>query len=242
MDWNITEINQLTPQDIDRQGNKLLMGNGYVGYRGTLEEFNKEQKTATIVSGLYDRVGDQWREPVNLPNGCFIQVIYKGEPLHALTGKVVSHSQSIDMYAAVHSRETTFETSDGNCITIQSRRFASLARYHLICMEYSIRVDQECEVDIHTGIDADVWDINGPHLGEIRTYDQDGILTVHSATHENKIDIAVAEAISFLENSQKHEVPQTKDQSGSIREIRDVRIQKNFTFYKFVSYVTGLEE
>ena len=83
MDWNITEINQLTPPDIDRQGNKLLMGNGYIGYRGTLEEFNKEQKTATIVSGLYDKVGGQWREPVNLPNGSFIEVTYKGKPLHA---------------------------------------------------------------------------------------------------------------------------------------------------------------
>ncbi len=166
MDWNITERNQLTPQDIDRQGNKLLMGNGYIGYRGTLEEFNKEQKTATIVSGLYDKFGDQWREPVNLPNGCFVQVIYKGEALHALRSKLVIHSQSVDMYNAVHTRETTFQASDGSCITIRSRRFASLARRHLICMEYSISVDPACEVDICTGIDGDVWDINGPHLKE----------------------------------------------------------------------------
>ena len=77
MDWKITETNQLAHQDIDRQGNKLLIGNGYIGYRGTLEEFNKDQKTATIVSGLYDKVGDQWREPINLPNGGFVQVIYQ---------------------------------------------------------------------------------------------------------------------------------------------------------------------
>ena len=44
MDWNITESNQLTPEDIDRQGNKFLIGNGYIGYRGTLEEFDKSQK------------------------------------------------------------------------------------------------------------------------------------------------------------------------------------------------------
>src|SRR5678809_374690 len=133
MDWNITDSNQLTSEDIDRQGNKFLIGNGYIGYRGTLEEFNKEQKAATIVSGLYDRVGDQWREPVNLPNGCFVQVIYKGEPLHALKSKVFSHSQSLDMYSALHMRETIFEPPDGNCIAVRSRRFASLARHHLIC-------------------------------------------------------------------------------------------------------------
>src|SRR5689334_24276206 len=102
MDWKITETNQLTPEDVDRQGNKLLIGNGYIGYRGTLEEFGKEQKTATIVSGLYDQVGDQWREPVNLPNGCFVQVLYQGKALHVLKSKVAEHVQSLDMQHAVH--------------------------------------------------------------------------------------------------------------------------------------------
>jgi trehalose/maltose hydrolase-like predicted phosphorylase len=240
MDWNITETNQRAPEDIDRQGNKLLIGNGYIGYRGTLEEFNKEQKTATIVSGLYDRVGDQWREPVNLPNGCFIQIFYKGQPLHALTSKVISHTQTLDMYSAVHARETTFETSDGNCITIRSRRFASLARYHLLCMEYSISADHDCAVDIQTGIDGDVWDINGPHLEEMTTCDKDDILGMQAVTHENKVQVAVAEAISFFSNMPTQ--GRTHEKSRVFREICGVHLQKDFTFYKFVSHVTGIEE
>lgn len=240
MDWIITETNQLTPEDVDRQGNKLLIGNGYIGYRGTLEEFNKHQKTATIVSGLYDRVGDQWREPVNLPNGCFIQVIYKGEPLHALTSTVVSHVQSLDMHTAVHTRETTFETADGNCITIRSRRFASLARHHLISMEYSIHVDHECEVDIRTGIDGDVWDINGPHLEERKTCHNEDILALQATTHENRMPVAVAESVTF-----SHPIPEQeliKSEPAIFRELCNVQIQHEFTVYKYVSHVTGLEE
>jgi len=235
MDWNITETNQLTPEDIDRQGNKLLIGNGYIGYRGTLEEFNKEQKTATIVSGLYDRVGDQWREPVNLPNGCFVQVIYKGEPLHALTSKVVSHTQSVDMYSALHSRETTFEAPDGNCITIRSRRFASLARHQLICMEYSISADHECVIDIRTGIDGDVWDINGPHLRGMDTCEKDGVVSVCAITHENAVPIVVSEsAVCPVEHMDE-------TITKSFREFRQVNHQGTFKFYKFVSHVTGLD-
>jgi nigerose phosphorylase len=240
MDWNITESNRLAPEDIDRQGNKFLTGNGYIGYRGTLEEFNKEQKTATIVSGLYDRVGDRWREPVNLPNGCFIQVFYKGEPLHALTGKVVSHSQTLDIYSAIHTRETTFEMAGGNCITIRSRRFASLARYHLICMEYSIHADHECEVDIRSGIDGDVWDINGPHLEHIETDQQDEILSLQAATHENKVHVAVAESMSFSSPIQNQEY--STDESTVFRELHTVPVQSNFTIYKYVAHATGLEE
>lgn len=236
MDWNITEINQLTAQDIDRQGNKLLMGNGYIGYRGTLEEFNKEQKTATIVSGLYDRVGDQWREPVNLPNGCFIEVTYKGEPLHALRSKIIAHCQSVDMYNAVHRRETTFETSDGSCITLRSRRFASLSRPQLICMEYSITSDHDCDVDIRTGIDSDVWDINGPHLKETETCIQDGIISVCAVTHENAVPIAVSEVVLLPPECDNEAI------DSSFRTFHSVRIQRTFTFHKFISHVTGIEE
>jgi len=235
MDWNITETNQLTPEDIDRQGNKLLIGNGYIGYRGTLEEFNKEQKTATIVSGLYDRVGDQWREPVNFPNGGFVQVVYKGEPLHAMTSKVVSHTQGIDMHSAVHVRETTFETSDGNCITIRSRRFASLARHHLLCMEYSISADHECLIDIRTGINGDVWDINGPHLRAMDTCEKDGVISVCAITHKNAIPIVVSEVVVCPVKCKDETI------TKSFREFRKIHLQDTFTFYKFISHVTGLD-
>jgi trehalose/maltose hydrolase-like predicted phosphorylase len=245
MDWNITETNQLAPQDIDRQGNKLLIGNGYIGYRGTLEEFNKDQKTATIVSGLYDKVGDQWREPINLPNGGFVQIISNGEPLHALTSKVIAHSQGLDIRHAIHERQTTFETSDGTHITIRSRRFASLARRHLLCIEYSVSADRECVIDLLTGIDGDVWDINGPHLLDMNTSEFNGVLSVRAITHENGIPVAVSESIAFsnryvdsADNAEAHEI--NKGESISIREIRQIRIQSTLTFYKFVSHVTGL--
>lgn len=246
MDWKISETNQLATQDVDRQGNKLLIGNGYIGYRGTLEEYNKGQKTATIVSGLYDKVGEQWREPVNLPNGGYIQVFYQGQPLHALTSKVLVHTQSLDIYNAIHERQTTFETSDGRRITICARRFASLARRHLLCMVYSVCVDQECLIDIHTGIDSDVWDINGPHLRELSVSQSDSILTVSAVTHENAVPVVVSEALSF--SGQDGDLPVQADilenSSGKpafIREIRQLRVRNSFTLYKFVSHVTGLD-
>ena len=246
MDWIITETNQLAPQDIDRQGNKLLIGNGYIGSRGPLDEFTKDQKTATIVSGLYDKVGDQWREPVNLPNGGFVQVSYQGQVLHALTSKVLEHSQSLNMRNAVHERKTTFEAPDGTQITIHARRFASLARRHLICIEYSVSADRDCEVEITTGVDGDVWDINGPHLREIETSDCFGVLSVSALTHENAAPIAVSEAISIklrntstqqTGNTNYPDVARVKNAENSAI-FRAFRVKAGFTFQKFVAHVT----
>jgi len=241
MDWKIIETNQLSPQDIDRQGNKLLIGNGYIGYRGTLEEFNKDQKTATIVCELYDRVGDQWREPVNLPNGCFVQVVHKGEVVHALTSKVVEHTQSLDMQNAIHERETAFETVDGIRITVHARRFASLARRHMICMEYSIRSDHECVVDIHTGVDGDVWDLNGPHLRNFCAIEKDDLVSVCAVTHENAIRVAVSEVIRCTGVEQFASEERSADDFKIIRKLKQVNIQNGFTFYKFIAHCIGLE-
>lgn len=243
MDWNITETNLLAPKDIDRQGNKLLIGNGYIGYRGTLEEFNKEQKTATIVSGLYDKVGEQWREPINLPNGGFVQVFYKGAPLHALTSKVLSHTQTLNMRDAIHERQTTFEATDGTQITVRARRFASLARYHLLCIEYSVSANHECEVDIRTGIDGDVWDINGPHLREIVCEEREGTLTVSAVSHENGVPVAVSQAIRTAASGSIVEGKGlgVAENFALFREFRVANVQNGFTFYKFVSHVTGLD-
>ena len=241
MDWKIIETNQLTPKDADRQGNKLLIGNGYIGSRGTLEEFTKEQKTATIVSGLYDKVGDQWREPVNMPNGSFVQILYKGELLHALTSKVIKHAQSLDMQRAIHERETVFETFDGTRIVVRSRRFASLARRHLLCMEYSLKADRECIVDIQTGIDGDVWDINGPHLRNICAIEKDDVISICAVTHENAVRLVVSETIQFVDVQQRPHEGRNVNHSRLLRELKHVDVQEEFTFYKFISHCTGLE-
>ena len=42
-------------------GNKYLIGNGYFGVRGTMEEYKKENMPAVNRAGIYDKAGDKWR-------------------------------------------------------------------------------------------------------------------------------------------------------------------------------------
>jgi nigerose phosphorylase len=238
MTWEITEKDQLDAQAVDRLGNKLLLGNGYLGYRGTLEEYGKEQKTATIVSGLYDKVGDAWREPINLPNGCFVQVSQAGAPLHALTAKVLEHEQSLDMKQALHVRRTVFEAKDGARITVSARRFISLARQRMICLEYVVEADRACEVTLQSGIDGDVWDLNGPHLDEIVVSEEGGVLSLSAVTHELRVPVAVSEwqetngaKVRVVRSEQKI----SRELALSLQPGRPVRV------WKVAAHVIGLD-
>ncbi len=193
MSWTITETNQLDDMATDRLGNSFLLGNGYFGYRGTLEEYTKEQKTAAIVSGLYDRVGGLWREPINFPNGGFIQVVYQNQPLHAKTSRVEQHSQTLDLHHAVHDRHTVFLTDDGNRLSVHARRFVSSARLHLLCIQYTIESSRDCELVVRSGIDGDVWDLNGPHLCDFQPEVHQPLITLSAISQELHVPIAVCE-------------------------------------------------
>ena len=71
--WNL-KINNFDKEQIVNYGSNLLCGNGYLGYRGTLEEWNKEQYKACIVSDTYDMADEKWRELTNTPDGLFTQI------------------------------------------------------------------------------------------------------------------------------------------------------------------------
>ena len=65
--WKIAESSFIKEQ-IPHLGNKYLTGNGYFGVRGTMEEYEKDNMPAVNMAGIYDKVGDAWRESVNAPN------------------------------------------------------------------------------------------------------------------------------------------------------------------------------
>ncbi len=147
-------------------GNKFLTGNGYFGVRGCMEEYRKENMPAINMAGIYDKKGDLWRESVNAPYPLYTYLSVDGEKLVLPEKTPALHEQQLDIETAIHSRKTVWETAKGR-ITVVCERFASMANQHLICMKYSVSADYDCDVTLVTGIDGDVWDINGPHFASL---------------------------------------------------------------------------
>lgn len=218
-------------------GSKFLQGNGYMGYRGTLEEYTKEQLVACNLLGIYDKVGNSWREPINAPNGLFTRLYCEDNLLTVLGEKVHRHRQCLDIKTAVHKRETTFNGPQDNLISVKSERFLGLLNVHLICMKYSFQVQKVCKITLDTGIDGDVWDINGPHLKHIKAETNRNLIILNSNTSEQDIFISVAAAISCNFNSQQEILIGDK----SIIRRFTIQAQPNteYSIFKFVSVYTG---
>ncbi|MEN6471679.1 MAG: hypothetical protein ABFC62_09455 [Clostridiaceae bacterium] len=105
--WRYTQKGY-KPEDTVTNGNRFLIGNGYLGYRGTVEEWGRAELAAVNLAGIYDRNGEKWREPVNAPNGLFAKLFVNGEAMALGETDPLSHSQTVNFRHGIYSRATLF--------------------------------------------------------------------------------------------------------------------------------------
>jgi len=217
-----------------RRGNIYQIANGYMGYRGTLDEFGPEQLVGITLAGIFDRVGSAWREPVNAPNGGYTSVSLGGVELTALGAKVARHSQTLRFANALFQRETAF-ASKGTTLTVRSSRFLSAETPNLGVIRFSVTCDRAATVTIRTGIDGNIWDLNGPHLLRISATRRDSVLAVEGLTNEASKRVVVAEAADIGFGEATYE-------SGGNRNLRVVHLRaeagKTYTFHKYFAVFT----
>lgn len=225
MNWIIDEEG-FDSKNIEFFGSKFCIGNGYFGYRGSLEEYTKKQLVACTLSEIYDDKGNGWRELVNIQNPLYTVIKYENQPLTVLESKIKSHKQSLNMKNGVHSRHTEFITQDNKIITVESTKIASIDNKNLLVMRYLVTANEDMEIEITTKIDEDIWDINGPHFCKTEKYYNQHILTVKSTTIEKNNEVAVSAITRFSDYTCN--VATCKDDLS--REMK-VKLKKDNPFY-----------
>ncbi|WNS44300.1 beta-phosphoglucomutase [Paenibacillus sp. MMS20-IR301] len=235
MSWTVSE-HSFEPERITTNGNKYMTGNGYMGCRGTLEEFGKEQLAAVTLAGLYDKAGDKWREPVNAPNALFTVINCDGQDLSVLAAEPAAHTQSLELRQAVHRRETVFGIRDGGQLTYTAERFVSMDQLHVLAGRFTLHSTVDCRIVIRTGIDSEVWDINGPHLSGQQSRMREEVLLATAVTGELQLPVAVAEQADFGFGRQEI------DAERALRTVSfDAKAGETYEWYKYAAVFTGLD-
>ena len=158
-------------------GNMFLIGNGHLGYRGTLEEYSKEQLVGLNVVGLYDQYEDKWRESINLPNPFYLKV----HNYSILENEYINHEICLNIKNATFKRKTEY-----NDLIIYSKRFISQGEDNLLCLKYEIKARKSLNLTIDLGNDSNIYEINGPHFKEKKFELNDNTVSFYGLTNENK--------------------------------------------------------
>jgi trehalose/maltose hydrolase-like predicted phosphorylase len=239
-DWDISD-DGLDADDVLQNGNRLLTGNGYLGRRGVVDEAQAADMPATILSGLYDRQGDLWREPVNSPDPLYTFVSAEGVPLRAGDERTTSHEQALNFRYGIYSRSTSWRVGGGT-VTVQAQRFAHIEDVHLLCMRYTISADVPCRLSVKQGINLRIRDLNGPHLGNFRFIKKaeqaKRVFGLSCATLEQKIPLSVFSALDG--KSSQVEIVEGEDGIFSNLTV-DLGESKKTEFYVYGSIYSALD-
>lgn len=136
-------------------GNMFLIGNGHLGYRGTLEEYRKEQLVGLNIVGFYDRFETKWRESVNAPNPFYFRM----KDANCLENQPLRHEIALDLKTETFSRFSEFTNWE-----IRSKRTVSQTEENVLLCEIEFISRSACEIDLTFGLDTEIYEINGPHF------------------------------------------------------------------------------
>jgi beta-phosphoglucomutase len=186
-------------------GVRLFTGNGYLGRRGVPDDAGPEAMPATILSGLYDKQGDLWREPVNAPDPLYTVVSLYGSSVLSIKD-ALSHEQSLNFRYGIYSRKTVWrDKTSGAALTVHAERFADMADVHRICARYTFSADKPLTATVKTGINCAVCDLNGPHLGGFVHSEKNenplSVLIVDCETLEKRLPLETASAAAWSDNA-----------------------------------------
>lgn len=206
-------------------GSNFMVGNGYLGYRGTFPEWTKEHYVGCVVSDTYDTADGTWKELSTVPNALYAQAYLDGVPISLFDGTAHDYRRELDFRYGIHMRSVDVAPplanagGPGRKVTVTDWRFASYRDLHLVPQRIVVGVPGGGELRLRTGIDADLWSLHGNHFRSLSgTESRNGRIGVEAVTGEHGIRICVGQAVTVLgEHAYREEIE--RNDSGVYRSL-----------------------
>ncbi len=199
--WDIYET-RFEADQLVTTGSNFMVGNGYLGYRGTFCDDTADEYVACVVTDTYDNADGVWTELVTAPNGLYTGLSVDGQELRLNGTAWDEYRRGVDMqrglwqfYCRSHSRG----------VEVSEDRLASYDDIHLLTSQLQVVALRDVELVLRTGIDGRLWSLNGehfsrytPHQGE-KSGTLPGPLLASTKTRERGTVLEVAEdATAFV--------------------------------------------
>ncbi|POR02041.1 glycoside hydrolase [Alkalispirochaeta sphaeroplastigenens] len=187
--WEIGE-SRFDPDQAVTAGSNFMIGNGYMGYRGTFADDRADQYPALVVTDTYDNADGTWKELVTAPNGLFTLLSCRGKDILWRQGGFGEYERRLNMLRGEWSARARW---DDPGILVEEERFCSYDDLHLLTSRTRITALGEVELEIATGIDGKVWSLNGNHFSSLSLEEGPDCLEASCVTGEQGYHLVLRE-------------------------------------------------
>jgi trehalose/maltose hydrolase-like predicted phosphorylase len=155
-------------------------GNGYMGIRGSFEEFGSLRIQGAFVRGFIDEITEiiepfceneyikkfyideqrlkdfeKQESCVNMPDFLLIKIIIGNKIFYPWEGKILEWERELDSSKAIYLRKVIWQDEDGNKTKFEFERFASFNNEHLYCQRLKIvPLNHSKSISVISGIDT----------------------------------------------------------------------------------------
>mgnify|MGYP006266309211 CR=1 FL=1 len=193
--WEIVEP-AFDAEQLVTNGSNFMTGNGYLGYRGTFPAWRAEHYVGCVVTNTWDNADGKWKELCTVPNALYLALSDDHGVIELPERQPTNYRRSLDFRYGVQRREVGF-SSGGGTITVMDERFASYENLHLVVSNVRVEADVPVSLKLTSGIDSDVWSLNGNHFSFIRPSQDGEELVTEAKTQEQGITVSVAQAFAL---------------------------------------------
>ncbi|WBB78097.1 family 65 glycosyl hydrolase [Micromonospora sp. WMMD882] len=198
----------------------FALGNGWLGWRGNLDEGEPYGMPGSYLNGFHERHGIDYPESgyafpetsdtvVNVPNAALIRLWVGDEPLDIRTGTLRHHERVLDLRAGLLERHTEWISPAGHGVRVRSTRLVSLARRPVAAVTWQVEpLDGPVEVRIcadlvaNQGVPDRADDpraatiLDDPLIAELhRREGLDGVLAHRTGRSGQRVAVAVADLV-----------------------------------------------
>jgi 1,2-alpha-glucosylglycerol phosphorylase len=230
--WLISE-NRFDPIQIVTTGSNFMTGNGYLGYRGTFPEWESNEYVGCIVSDTYDNADGKWKELCTVPNALYAVGeigMHKVHPTDT-AGEVSNYRLSLNYRYGRTSGSYTWKLPAAAENTVQQEldvsfeRFSSYSSLHLVAQRIKIYPHHNGPLTLYTGVDGQVWSLNGDHFRECIPFNEDNVIGFRCSTTETALPLVVAQGIRVYGTAPAEKVIEQKSAQHKPRILRRLQIE-----------------
>ena len=215
-------FNGSSKDDAFNSSNVTMTGNGYLGYRGAWPDWIKDRYPACVVTNTFDNADGKWKELCTVPNALYLSLGINGRSIGLDHSNCLDHKHQLNFRYGITNGEAHIQDRDLGLVHYQWERFASYEDLHLVVQKCVIKAEHDGEIEITTGIDTDVWSLNGQHFSSIEAGISEEFPFVNLLTTEKQLPITVAQANIGLNGS-----PSINQTEGGISQKRLIKVKAN---------------
>jgi len=199
--WTISELS-FDPKNIRHEETVFTQGNGYLGTRGTFEEYYPGEQRTTFVHGVFDDVPIAFTELVNFPDWLDIEIIFDHERFVLSEGDILAYERRLDLHNGVLTRNLKWRSPRGHITDLKFERFASLADEHLTCLRLEIIPENYTGiVELRSGLNSAADNLGFKHWEWLEQGADERDCWMRLKTHTTKIEVGMAARYSMTSES-----------------------------------------